>query len=141
MGTETSETGDSPMTPEQRRSLRRIRRVQVGYRLSLLAILVGLAFGVFAIMTEGIIASRNQALPSAIYEYGGWVVMWAALAVGGLLNHLLKRAKCPRCGREYFKATAGAQPESGRRESKSADRAGQVDLRARNCANCGLSIE
>ncbi len=130
------------LTHDERRRLRRIRRLQLVEVCADVCTSAGFLVFVVAELFE----LRMMALAGKAYLFSDWdLVTWIGFAMTLLgmsvlstIGNLLKHSLCPRCGHEFFilDATVGQKFKHPAR-APVRRRAG---VRSQQCANCGLSL-
>jgi hypothetical protein len=102
MAADGAGTDDLPITREQWRALRRIRRLQL---VSTAMFAAGLAGGLIALVTiicQFSTPAAKESLYLQLADLPGWAMMCAAWAGWAIASGLLGRTLCPRCGHVFF---------------------------------------
>jgi hypothetical protein len=142
MTSDASAAGDSPVTREEWRALRRIRRLQLISTLSFAGAFAGLLIQVAGLMREfGTTAQTGRLHEMPLVDFGGFAIFCAALACDGIVGGILGRTICPRCGHEYFRnSSQGELGARRRRRSKPSLLSRLTGVRGQFCRNCQLSL-
>jgi hypothetical protein len=138
---DVTSANESPITREQWRALRRIRRLQMASTLFFAAVFAGLLLQVVAIMREFMITAETGRNYYSIWEWI-WMGVWAAALAGeAIVRGLLDRTICPSCGHEFFRVLLHAPPETRRVPlRKTSALARLMRVAGQQCCNCGLSL-
>jgi hypothetical protein len=144
MAGDGADTGDSPVTREQWRALRRIRRLRLISQCSWVTYGLWLASLVPIIQLELIgpgLITRQTTISHIEFVLIGALIATAATACEGIVGVVLQHSLCPRCHHEFF------DPHHSRRHAEMREVANGSILPQpfgshppERCCNCELSL-
>ncbi len=139
-----AEPNDSPLTREEWRALRRIRRLHLIRLWSWVTFALWLASFLPLLQLE-LVPHKPITWQTAKFQFEltlvGVMIATAATACEGFVGVVLEHSRCPRCHHEFY------DPHRSRRRALANEREYEIEApriadseRAQRCRNCGLSL-
>jgi hypothetical protein len=144
MAVDGADAADSPITREEWRALRRIRRLHLIRLWSWVTFYLWLASFLPLLQLE-LVPHKPITWQTAKFQLEltlvGVMIVTAASACEGIVGVVLEHSRCPRCRHEFF------DPHRSRRRAPADESEIEIEAprianseRAQRCRNCGLSL-
>jgi hypothetical protein len=144
MAVDGADATDSPITRQEWRALRRIRRLHLIRLWSWVTFALWLASFLPLLQLE-LVPHKPITWQTAKFQteltLAGVMIATAATACEGIVGVVLEHSRCPRCHHEFY------DPHRSRRRALANEREYEIETpriadseRAQRCRNCGLSL-